>query len=291
MALRTSTMSMPLYDQPFEETGPEQYHLLRKLAILLLLVASASLWMYILFDEERLDLTIIVQEISAGACIALVAGLGAQLILSKRDGFFRFVAAMTGDVAGVYLLGFVSDGRYGISKFGWLPKAIDYDGLNLIGLGFIIVLFISLLFRRTRTVIIPESVQVLPSERDSDISSNVQIEPMDSGQASRVSFPRVSWSGFFAPNSHQAGPSNGRSSRRIQPAKVKPMAAPKQRSRRRGKARVQLALVEEHRCPYCLELVSRSDPHGVAECKVCHALHHKDCWDITGSCQVPHLNT
>jgi hypothetical protein len=29
----------------------------------------------------------------------------------------------------------------------------------------------------------------------------------------------------------------------------------------------------------------------VVECDVCHALHHKDCWDITGFCQVPHLNS
>jgi len=76
----------------------------------------------------------------------------------------------------------------------------------------------------------------------------------------------------------------------IQPAKVStPVIAPKRR-RRNKKARVQLALVEEHRCPYCLETVARADPRGVVECKVCHTLHHKDCWDITGSCQVPHLN-
>jgi hypothetical protein len=29
----------------------------------------------------------------------------------------------------------------------------------------------------------------------------------------------------------------------------------------------------------------------VVECEVCHTLHHKDCWDVTGICQVPHLNT
>jgi ribosomal protein L37AE/L43A len=75
----------------------------------------------------------------------------------------------------------------------------------------------------------------------------------------------------------------------IQPAKVAPAVAPKRR--RRKKLRVQLALVEEHRCPYCLENVTRADPRGVVECNVCHTLHHKDCWDITGSCQVPHLNT
>jgi len=26
------------------------------------------------------------------------------------------------------------------------------------------------------------------------------------------------------------------------------------------------------------------------ECPICHTMHHKDCWDITGTCQVPHLN-
>jgi ribosomal protein L37AE/L43A len=50
-------------------------------------------------------------------------------------------------------------------------------------------------------------------------------------------------------------------------------------------------MVEEHRCPYCLDPVSRNDPRGVKECDVCHTLHHADCWAITGVCQVPHLNT
>jgi len=284
-------MSMPFSDHSLDEQGPEKYHLLRKLAILLLLVISASLWIYVLFDERRVVFAAAVQEIGAGVCIAFVAGVGGQLVLSKRDGFFRFVAAMAGDVAGIYLLGFVSDGKYGISEFGWLPKSVDYNGLNLIGLGFIIILFTSLLFRRTRMVVTPEPVQNHPLERDSAISSNVQIEPSGLVHTPRVSFPRIAGSGFFAPSSYQPGRSNGRNLHRARPPKVKPMAAPKRHRRHGGKTRVQLALVEEHRCPYCLELVSRSDPHGVVECKVCHALHHKDCWDVTGSCQVPHLNT
>ncbi|MEY2817217.1 MAG: Prokaryotic finger family 1 [Chloroflexota bacterium] len=54
---------------------------------------------------------------------------------------------------------------------------------------------------------------------------------------------------------------------------------------------VNLALVENHRCPYCLEDVKLSDPRGVKRCEVCGAVHHADCWDVTGECQVPHLNT
>lgn len=46
---------------------------------------------------------------------------------------------------------------------------------------------------------------------------------------------------------------------------------------------------EEHRCPYCLETVDVNDPEGVVVCKICHAKHHKRCWDISGTCQVPHI--
>jgi hypothetical protein len=294
MALRSSTISMPFSSDQSQEQIPEQYGLLRKLVILLLLVASSSLWLFVLFREKKLVYTTGVQELVAGICIAIIAGLGAQLVMSKRDGFFRFVAAMTGDVAGIYLLGFISGGKYGISQFGWLPKAMDYDGLNLIGIGFVIILFISLLFRRTRIVVIPEPIS---SMGEPEISSPMQIEPSNPGISvsnpvhfPRISLPAVSWPRFLTSGAVPASRSNGRSTGLIQPAKVKPAVASKKR-RRRGKPRVQLALVEEHRCPYCLDLVARSDPRGVVECKVCRSLHHKDCWDVTGSCQVPHLNT
>jgi ribosomal protein L37AE/L43A len=267
----------------------EQYNLPRKLAIVLLLVIASSLWLYILYRENRLPYPTPVQEIAAGAIVAIVAGLGAQLVLSKRDGLFRFVVAMAADVAGIYLLGLVSHGKYGISKFGWLPNAMDYDGLNLIGIGFILILFICLLFRRTRVIVIPEPIQVISPASESESSAPMQIEPSNSISVSNAERPQISWSRYFTPGSLSRVQTNGRNSRMIQPAKVAPVIAPKRR-RRNKKARVQLALVEEHRCPYCLENVSRSDPHGVVECKVCHTLHHKDCWDITGSCQVPHLN-
>jgi len=44
----------------------------------------------------------------------------------------------------------------------------------------------------------------------------------------------------------------------------------------------------EHRCPYCLEEVLVNDPRGVRICPVCATRHHRDCWNVTGTCQVPH---
>lgn len=286
MALRSSTMSMP-YSDPSLEAQPEQYNIVRKLAIVLLLVAASSLWLYILFREKYLSFPTPVQEISAGVVIAIVAGLGAQLMMSQRDGFMRFVVAMAADVAGVYLLGFVSNGKYGISKFGWLPKAMDYDGLNLIGIGFIIIVFMSLLFRRTRVIVVPEPIQVIPP--DSETTFDAPVETSSSISISNSERPRISWRRLFTPSPAPRSRSNGRHSGLVKPAKAT-KAVPSKR-RRRKKPRVQLAVVAEHRCPYCLDTVARSDPRGVKECPVCHTLHHKDCWDITGSCQVPHLNT
>lgn len=51
---------------------------------------------------------------------------------------------------------------------------------------------------------------------------------------------------------------------------------------------VHLVGEEEHRCPYCLDLVEPDDPRGVKICPVCHTYHHADCWAVTGVCQVPH---
>jgi hypothetical protein len=51
---------------------------------------------------------------------------------------------------------------------------------------------------------------------------------------------------------------------------------------------VKLLGETEHRCPYCLELVKKNDARGVVICPECKTWHHKDCWDITGSCQVAH---
>ncbi|NMC46084.1 MAG: hypothetical protein GYA52_04560 [Chloroflexi bacterium] len=51
---------------------------------------------------------------------------------------------------------------------------------------------------------------------------------------------------------------------------------------------VKLVGTEEHRCPYCLEEVKKNDPRGVVICPDCGTWHHKDCWDVTGSCQIAH---
>jgi hypothetical protein len=64
----------------------------------------------------------------------------------------------------------------------------------------------------------------------------------------------------------------------------------KRNRQRRIHAAIHLTENIEHRCPFCLELVERSDSSGSVECTICHTLHHADCWAVTGTCQVPHHN-
>ncbi|HAF62266.1 MAG TPA: hypothetical protein DCK95_08070 [Anaerolineaceae bacterium] len=51
---------------------------------------------------------------------------------------------------------------------------------------------------------------------------------------------------------------------------------------------VKLVGTEDHRCPYCLEEVHKNDPRGIVICPDCGTWHHRDCWEITGSCQIAH---
>jgi hypothetical protein len=66
--------------------------------------------------------------------------------------------------------------------------------------------------------------------------------------------------------------------------------AVKRRRVRSAHAGIQINTQEQHRCPYCLETVDPGDPGGVRVCSICHTIHHADCWDVTGSCQVPHYH-
>jgi hypothetical protein len=65
---------------------------------------------------------------------------------------------------------------------------------------------------------------------------------------------------------------------------------PQVRPQKRPHASVRLTGAVEHRCPFCLESVDKKDKRGVKVCPICHTHHHADCWEVTGTCQVPHMH-
>jgi len=80
----------------------------------------------------------------------------------------------------------------------------------------------------------------------------------------------------------------GSTARKQKPLKPANISLPK-KARKARRMPIQLIGEEEHRCPYCLVSVDPNDPEGVVVCSICHSYHHKSCWDITGTCQVPHI--
>lgn len=90
-----------------------------------------------------------------------------------------------------------------------------------------------------------------------------------------------------APRTTDIPPSPARRSKRIRA----PQSAPPISVNQTASDGLRVVGVIEDRCPYCFDIVKRSDPRGVHMCPTCGTPHHADCWAITGKCQMPHLNT
>ena len=177
------------------------------------------------------------------------------------------------------------------------------DGADLVHLELSILMMILSLhaWRSTISTITPQAVEALevtplpaPSPRSATRSRRGSRAISASNGRAHVQLPTSGLTHLSAspiPQPRRTRSNNGSRSTVLRAAKkVKdPLVKPK-RKRSRRKPQIQFAIVEEHRCPYCLDSVTRTDPRGVEECEVCHTLHHADCWAITGVCQVPHLN-
>lgn len=96
-----------------------------------------------------------------------------------------------------------------------------------------------------------------------------------------ITFPR------HAPRTNDTPPPPARRSKRVRAPKSAPPASANQPA----SDGLRVMSVIEDRCPYCFDIVKRSDPRGVHVCPSCNTPHHADCWAITGKCQMPHLNT
>ena len=258
-------------------SSPRSTHLVRRLTLLVLLVVTYALGFAILIYTGRTAPTQLL-AIGADVTLGIVAGLGARLLLRKRNAFIRSVVALGVLVIGLNVLGYFSDWKVGIGLVIG-RETPDWFGLAHLALGILFTLSALLGWRRSD----PRAAQLEAAH------------PAHSGS----SRPTSRTSGYQGSQPSRVRRSNSRTlvGTQARPARshvvVNPPLAPRPKVKRRlgRKIHVQLATVEEHRCPYCLELVNPKDPRGVVECKVCHTLHHADCWGITGSCQVPHYNS
>lgn len=252
-------------------------HLLRKLVLLALLTTAYALGLVLLFFETGWFPSPLF-SFFADSTLAVVAGFGSRLLLAQRHWTIRFIVATIMSVGGLAILGIFSNWKLGIDVSALSRDFVGWEDLIHLVIG--ITVSWAALWAWYRPV--PNDAEV--SELRGSTHSAVVVQP-------RSWLPRPRMRIGSGVESH-SGNGSGLSVRaRLKLVTKQPTRPKKIRSSRVRRPHVQLALVEEHRCPYCLEPVVRTDSRGVKECSVCHSLHHADCWAITGTCQVPHLNT
>jgi hypothetical protein len=278
MAYRIATMS------PADTyVSREPSHLFRKLVLLFLLGSAAALGM-VLLQRQKPEFPALLFSFFADVSLGVVSGMGVRTVLRNQGWFVRGAAAAAVVVVALGLLGYFTDWKAGIGPLEFGRSTVDWLGLTHMAIG------IDTAWITTRAW--SYSAQLAESAPRA-VSRSRRQRP--SVAAPRVQLPR-GWSLWPKPRPKVRTRAGARGRGGSQPAVVftRPQPASPRRSRGgafRRRPQVQLALVEDHRCPYCLDPVLRTDARGVKECEVCHTLHHADCWAITGTCQVPHLNT
>jgi len=241
-------------------------HLARSLVYVVLIVLLVSLGLALLVQQAH-RMPVLLQVLWTDILLGLVSGFAARAFFRRQMGLLRFAAASAVYLIGLLLLGVFTGWRFGFDPFKTNPRGADWAALGqlLTGLGVIALSLLAWVRPVLEVVVTPEVREVVP-------------QPIPRTRQGRVPRPR-----------------------RLRTPRSKPLPVisavsptptrPKRKRLTRRKTSLQLSSQEEHRCPYCLELVHPNDPRGIVECKICHTLHHADCWAITGTCQVPHLNS
>ena len=319
MAMRAATMS----SVPSHTTAGESDSFMRKMVLLFLLVVNTVLGIVLWFRVDR-ELPLLLSTIFADMTVGLAAGFGARIVYRKWNRSAQYIMALFVAVIGMILLGSLTKQVLGIGPLnveqdaqsqiralsfdGSLPvqlRDLQIDPLTAIDFGKLEASDAAHLAASLLLAVMSLMAWHKPAGQAVDVEplghAQVEVEPRSNVGLSLApeglneSGPRVHepvvW--FRSPAPSAAPRPRVRSRNRIKtPAKSAARPAKSvRRTRSRRKPQLKLAVVEEHRCPYCLDPVSRSDARGVKECEVCHTLHHGDCWAITGFCQVPHLNT
>jgi hypothetical protein len=206
--------------------------------------------------------------IFSSVCMALLAALGARLLFRHRHWSIRLIAALFALVMGLVALSVLTAGQYGLTLV-WGFKTFDRLGLAQLTSGTAVLLLALEAWSQPRILLDEDPYPYTPEP------ASVSVATPAPRRGARLKAPRAV--------SRQA--KKGSVGLKVIDARRQPRKA-----RLHGmQAQVQIeAAAEEHRCPFCLEVVQPGTPS--VECDICHAVHHKDCWDVTGTCQVPHLN-
>ena len=198
--------------------------------------------------------------------MGLLAGVSTRTVMRKVPQIIMFSTAFFSMGFGLFLLDRLYPNQYGLKFFeGNLTNPIWMDFAQ-VGLGILLA-----------------SIFLLIGKRKSKVSRKHKGRAKSKTKRLKVKVRSISQKKKGQKTSHKRIISK----RAITRSKPVGLHVGIRRISRRRK-NVQLLGETEHRCPYCLELVKKNDPRGVMICPECKTWHHKDCWDVTGICQVAH---
>jgi hypothetical protein len=239
---------------------PAHIVLVRKVILLGLLMVVAALGLVLILQRIHIY-SVILPHILSDAAMGLVAGISSRWVLRRQTTFLRVVSMLAFLVGGLELLGWFTGWQIGFGPLKPGLPGVDWSSLGqlLLATGVSVLT----LFAWTQPTSPP--IQTPPAPKPANLAPRPR--------------PRLP---------KRRRPIHARS-KLVPAAHPAPVMELVDKPATRHKPQLQLSEEEEHRCPYCLELVDVDDPRGTVECKVCHALHHADCWAITGACQVPHF--
>jgi hypothetical protein len=241
----------------------------RKLVLLLLLMVTTAMGLVVLLLQTRLSI-LVLAFLLTDAIVGLVAGFSIRRIIPKKVIVVRICSVVAFIIGSLALLGWFSGWSYGIDFLRAGRTRVNWWEIGQILLASGTALLALFAWQHPVRTASPgthtKTTKKLPHTR-----RKPQKRP------SRT------------PKSQPALPAASQPDQPASLAIATQPVKPKRKHTHHSKPKLQLSSQEEHRCPYCLELIDPDDRRGVVECEICHTLHHADCWAITGACQVPHF--
>lgn len=245
---------------PQQTPHAENQHLalVRKVVLLALIMLVMPMALVLLFLNIYIEFPLFA-VIFYVIFFGLVAGFSIRLILRGRTSMLRVIASFAIPLGSLLLLGWFTGWRYGIEPLRWGREDVGWLELLQVLCAAGISLLVLSAWKRPRLQV--EPITTPTPRHSSDTVGETRPRRTNHSVTQRTSTIKTKKSGFLS------------------------------RRKRSRRHLVKLSREEEHRCPYCLEIIEPDDPRGTVECRICHTLHHADCWAITGACQVPHYST
>jgi hypothetical protein len=282
-------------------TARGKHMIIRAILVILQTATSAVTFSLLLLFEPRINPLLMVFALLCAT--GLVAGVTARNVLKAFHGILQFLVALLALFGAMIALNYTSRGALGIDYLPLSRGEIDPLAFTQVGIGFVVML-LGLSAWRKRKGSQPAADEE-PSPPRSYRSPEMQLEAQQgfTPDRVRVSPVRRVVNLFSSQPSHPFVNGGSRSNSASPPRGAISLGGSRHRlkentkirARRstlilKGKKPVKFIGAEEHRCPYCLEIVIENDPRGIEICPICHTYHHADCWAVTGVCQVPHAN-